>query len=97
MKQTIQKSFNKLESFIFGVGSMKNVNKALFKSILTLIGSISSLIAVISYVGLDMKLRALGYVLSFVIMSLLFISFATQYRTFKFLSKFKGGVDATKS
>ena len=74
------------------IASRKNVTKALFKALITFYGSIVSLFVSVTYFVLGNYLRGSIYSLAFVGMCLMCIQFSVQYKTFKFLAQFSGGI-----
>jgi hypothetical protein len=85
-----------LEKFILKFGNMKSKDKAFLKSIATLIGMAVSIFISVKDLAINNYLGFSMYLLVFIGMFLMFLSFSSQYRMFKFLSSFGGNVNDKK-
>lgn len=77
-----------IKKIIDKVGALKDHEKALIKSSLSFLGVIFALIVATYYFLSNQYVRGSIYLLAGISFSLMFISFCSQYRTFKFLLQF---------
>lgn len=85
------------EHFILKFGNMKNKDKAYLKSLVTLVSMpISLFISIVDLISHNYAGFAI-YLLCFFGFFLMFLSFSSQYRMFKFLSEFSGGINEKKN
>ena len=82
----------KIDKPILEIASKTNVQKALFKSLSTFYGSIATITLSVVYFVLGEWIKGLIYSVAFVGMCLMCIQFSVQYKTFKFLAQFSGGI-----
>lgn len=82
---------------ILEIASKTNVQKALFKSLITFYGSIATITLSVVYFVLGEWIKGLIYSVAFVGMCLMCLSFSSQYKMFKFLSLFGGKINDKKN
>jgi hypothetical protein len=93
----MEKKKDKFQTKIINkLGNMKDYKKALLKSLLTLYGSVASIIVSIFYFISGDIIRGIIFSISFVGLFLMCLSFSSQYKTFKFLAQFAGNYDEKK-
>lgn len=87
----------KIDKPILAIASKTNVQKALFKSLITFYGSIATITLSVVYFVLGEWIKGLIYSVAFVGMALMCVQFSSQYKTFKFLSLFRGDIHDKKN